>query len=57
MTKIIIVDKNDNIIGAMTKEEALLNEQIRRVSSVFLVEDGKVYLQKRAANKDVFPNR
>lgn len=54
--KITIVDKNDNIIGAATKEEAFNKNIIRRISRIFLIDSDKIYLQRRGPKMKLFPN-
>ena len=54
--KIVIVDKNDNIIGAATKENAFKKGIIRRISRIFLIDKDKIYLQRRGPTMKLFPN-
>lgn len=51
MKEVILVDFNDREIGAMEKMEAHEKECLHRAFSVFLVQDGKMLLQKRASDK------
>lgn len=51
MTKIIFVDKNDNVIGSGTREEALQKGIIRRIVQIFSFNSkGKLLIQKRSNN-------
>lgn len=56
MDKITIVDRKDNVIGATTKEEALSKGLIRRISRIFLIDENKIYLQRRGPDMQLFPN-
>lgn len=57
MTKIVVVDKNDRIIGAMDREEVTKRGLIRRIVRILLFDNkGRVFLQKRADRKNIFPN-
>lgn len=51
MKEVILVDFNDREIGAMEKMEAHEKKRLHRAFSVFLVQDGKMLLQKRASDK------
>ena len=56
MGKVVVVDKNDEQIGAVDKTEAIEKGMIRRISRVFMFNDkGEVFLQRRSENKDTFP--
>ena len=51
MPKIVFVDKNDNVIGSGTREEALRKGIIRRIVRVFLFNStGELLIQKRSSN-------
>ncbi|MBC8495808.1 NUDIX domain-containing protein [archaeon] len=57
MVKIVVVDKNNKIIGSEEKRVALEKEMIRRVSRIFIFNKNKeLFLQKRAPNKKIAPN-
>jgi isopentenyl-diphosphate delta-isomerase len=50
--KVILVDKNDNEIGTMEKQEAHVKGLLHRAFSVFIFNDkNELLLQRRAANK------
>nr|MCR5784053.1 isopentenyl-diphosphate Delta-isomerase [Eubacterium sp.] len=51
MEKITLVDIDDNIIGYETKEEVHKKGLLHRAFSVFIVNDGKMLLQRRNINK------
>lgn len=54
--KVVIVDKDDNVIGAMSRDKAVQLGKIVRIVRIFLFNsDGELFLQKRGANVD-FPN-
>lgn len=56
MSKIAIVDQNDNVIGS--EERAIVYEKglIHRLIRIFLINDkGQVLLQWRSKNEDTFP--
>jgi len=54
--KVVVVDKNDNAIGAMNRSEAVKQGKIVRIARVFLFNSkGELFLQKRGPNVD-FPN-
>lgn len=58
MTKIVIVDRNDKLIGAKEKDIAIKNGLIHRIVRIFLFNSkGEVFLQKRSPNMKVWPNR
>jgi len=58
MPKILIVDKNDNIIGAEEMEVAQKEGLIHRIVRVFIFNSqGKLFLQKRSSGVQTFPNR
>ncbi|MEE1086811.1 MAG: isopentenyl-diphosphate Delta-isomerase [Schaedlerella sp.] len=48
---LILVDTSDNEIGSATKEEAHRIGQLHRAFSVFIINDGKMLIQKRNINK------
>ena len=51
MPKIVFVDKNDNVIGSGTREEALQKGIIRRIVRIFLFNSkGELLIQKRSSN-------
>lgn len=57
MGNITFVDKNDQVIGAGSKVEAISNGIIHRVVRIFVLNsDNQLLIQKRAPNVDV-PNR
>ena len=50
--KVILVDKNDNEVGTMEKQEAHVKGLLHRAFSVFIFNDkNELLLQRRAANK------
>ena len=50
--KVILVDKNDNEIGTMEKQEAHVKGLLHRAFSVFIFNDkNELLLQRRAVNK------
>lgn len=49
--KLIWVDIFDNEIGSGEKLETHVKEQLHRAFSVFIVHDGKMFLQRRAMDK------
>lgn len=51
MDNLILVDLNDLPIGTASKLEAHQKHYLHRAFSVFIVHDGKMLIQKRAANK------
>ena len=54
--KVVIVDKNDKVIGAMNRSDAVRNGKIVRIVRIFLFNSkGDLFLQKRGPNVD-FPN-
>ena len=58
MAKIIFVDKNDNVIGAGTKQEAWRKGIIHRITRVFLFNSkGELLIQKRADNLTSLPGK
>jgi len=57
MSKIVVVDENDNVIGSEEKEVALHNGLIRRVVRIFVFNSkGELYLQRRSAGMVTYPN-
>ncbi len=57
MNKIIIVNRNNEIVGESDLRTAIQQELIRRVVRVFLFNDKKeVLLQQRSAKKLLYPN-
>ncbi len=57
MTKVVIVDNNDKVIGAVEKSVALKNGLIRRVVRIFIFNSrGELFLQRRSESKDTYPN-
>lgn len=54
--KIIIVDKNDQIIGAEEIAPAIKRGLIRRGIRVLILNDDKVLLQKRSSTAPLFPD-
>lgn len=58
MAKITFVDKDDNIIGAGSKEEAWKNGIIHRIARIFLFNSkGELLITKRADNLSSLPGR
>ena len=50
--KVILVDKNDNTIGTMSKLDAHKQGKLHRALSVFIINDNDEFLlQKRALDK------
>ena len=50
--KVILVDKNDNEVGTMEKQEAHIKGLLHRAFSVFIFNDkNELLLQRRAVNK------
>ena len=50
--KVILVDKNDNEVGTMEKQEAHVKGLLHRAFSVFIFNDkNELLLQRRAVNK------
>jgi len=50
--KVILVDKNDNPLGEMEKQEAHIQGKLHRAFSVFIFNDkGELLLQQRASHK------
>jgi isopentenyl-diphosphate delta-isomerase len=57
MTKVVVVDQNDQVVGAMEKEKALKKGLIRRIARVFVFNDqGQLYMQKRSPSMLTYPN-
>ncbi len=53
-----IVDEQDTVIGAATRKEIHDKGLLHRAVHIFVFDGiGDVYVQRRAANKDRFPNR
>lgn len=53
-----ICDENNNIIGQGMKSEALANELWHRTARVFVYDsDGKILIQLRAKDKELFPDK
>ncbi len=51
MIKVVIVDEDDNVIGAMARSQALAKKQIVRITRVFLFNSKReLFLQKRGSN-------
>jgi isopentenyldiphosphate isomerase len=56
MPKVVIVDSEDNVIGAMERSEAIARKQIVRIVRVLLFNSkGQLFMQKRGPNVN-FPN-
>jgi isopentenyl-diphosphate delta-isomerase type 1 len=56
--RIQIVDKNDQIIGSATREEAWAKGLYHRTIHIIIRDDnGKVLLQKRSSQKKLYPDR
>lgn len=54
--KVVIVNKDDKIIGAMDRDKAVKEGKIVRIARIFLFNaKGELFLQKRGPNVD-FPN-
>ena len=49
--QLILTDLFDNEIGHMSKEEAHRSGRLHRAFSVFIINDGKMLIQKRNKNK------
>jgi len=57
MSKIVIVDENDEVIGSEDKEIAFQKGLIRRIVRTFVFNSmGELFLQRRSSNKDTYPN-
>ncbi len=57
MSKIIVVDKNDIVIGPMDRDEATAKELIQRIVRIFVFDEKeRVYLQRRSKGKEIFPD-
>ena len=57
MEEVDVVDAHDNVVGKAKREEAHRKGLLHRVVFVFLFDpDGKLYVQKRVASKDMYPN-
>ncbi len=56
MEELILVDFYDQQIGTATKAQAHHDDLLHRAFSVFIVHDGKMLIQKRAAHKYHTPN-
>ncbi len=55
--KVLLVDKNDSLLGVMEKIEAHQKGLLHRAFSVFIINDkGELMLQKRASDKYHSPN-
>ncbi len=52
-----IVDENDNVIGVKLKSEAHRDGSRHRSAHVWIVKDGKIFMQRRGKNKRFFPNK
>ena len=53
MSKIVIVDENDEVIGSEDKEIAFQKGLIRRIVRIFVFNSkGELFLQRRSSNKD-----
>lgn len=53
---ITIVDRDDNVIGAMPLFDALREGKTRRVARIVLLDtDGRIFLQRRGAHVHFFP--
>lgn len=58
MKKIVFVDKNDNVIGAGSKEEAWEKGIIHRIARIFLFNPkGELLITKRADNLSSLPGK
>lgn len=58
MSKVTIVNNQDEVIGAEDRKTAFANGLIRRNSRIWLFNPrGEIFLQQRSATKDVYPNR
>jgi len=57
MSKILVVDQNNNPIGEEERQVVTDKGLIRRIASILLFDDkGNIYLQWRSASKNIFPN-
>ena len=57
MPKILIVNKEDRVIGAESKKTARSKGLIHRIVRIFLFNStGQIFLQKRSSNMDIDPN-
>ena len=57
MSKVVIVDKNDNVVGSEDKETAFKNGLIRRIVRIFVFNSkGEMYLQRRSASMTTYPD-
>jgi isopentenyl-diphosphate delta-isomerase type 1 len=57
-TKVVVVDQNDNVIGAAYKEDLSVKGLIHRIVRVFIFNSkNQIYLQKRASNMETWPNK
>jgi isopentenyldiphosphate isomerase len=52
-----IVDMDDNVIGASTKEDKIAKGLVSRNVAVFIRDGKKILIAKRAMNKRTFPGR
>jgi isopentenyldiphosphate isomerase len=58
MPRIVIVDKQDNVVGSEDKRRVKEKGLIHRIVRILLFNSkGQVYLQKRGSNMDSWPNR
>lgn len=58
MPKVTIVNNQDEVIGVEDRKTAFANGLIRRNSRIWLFNPrAEIFLQKRSAAKDIFPNR
>lgn len=56
MAKIVIVDKNDNVIGSAEKLDVLQKGLIRRIVRIFLFNSkGELFLQWRSKKMETYP--
>ena len=56
MDQVIWVDKNDNILGEVSRQEAHKKGLLHRTIGIIILNDkGELLLQKRSAKKDTFP--
>ena len=57
MAKVVVVDKNNQVVGAEEKEVALQKGLIRRIVRIFVFNNkGEMFLQRRSANVETYPN-
>ena len=57
MTKIVVVDKDDNVVGVVEKSEALSKGLVRRIARIFVFNaKGELFLQRRSNNVETYPN-